>query len=289
MDGERAAERRGPYREGEAVVLVDGAGRRYLVRLRADGQFRTHLGVIPHREIIGRPEGSRLLTHTCNEFLSLRPTLEDYVLKMPRRTQVVYPKDLGMILVLADVKAGDTVVEAGIGSGALSTALLRAVGPGGRLISYEAREEFIQGALANIRALVPDWGNHTVHHADVYQGIRERDVDAVVLDLPEPWRAVPAAAEALRPGGVFLAYLPTVLQVHELAKALAAEPRFALASTREVLERPWSVGTLSVRPAHRMVAHTAFLITARRAEPSRRPPEEAASAPPEPDAEEPEA
>jgi tRNA (adenine57-N1/adenine58-N1)-methyltransferase len=191
--------------------------------------------------------------------LIVRPSLADFVLTMPRGAQVIYPKDLGPLLVLADVFPGARVLEAGVGSGALSMALLQA---GATVIGYEVRADFATRAQANVSAFLGDGVEYTVVARDVYLGIEETDLDRVVLDLPEPWQVVPHAQAALRPGGVLAAYLPTIGQVAQLRQALHDSP-FGMAQTIEVLQRSWHVEGQSVRPDHRMVAHTGFLTAAR--------------------------
>ena len=266
---------RGSFQEGDLALLIDRKGRRYLLTLEKEGTFHTHVGTLPHKEIIGRDQGEWFHTSHGQGLLALKPTLGDYVLEMPRGSQVIYPKDLGNILVMADIFPGATVVEAGLGSGALTATLLRAVGEGGRVITYEVREDMVRKAMANIESLVPNPSNHTLTMGDIYQGIQERDVDRVVLDVPEPWHAVPHAAQALAMGGILLSFLPTILQVHRLMDALTEDSRFQLFETVEVLLRPWSVTHRSVRPAHRMVAHSGFITTARRCAPKRGPIQEA--------------
>ena len=251
--------------------MIDRRMRRYLIHLDASSIFHTHMGTLPHASIIGQEEGSWLYTSHGLRLLVLRPTLAEYLQEIPRATQIVYPKDVGAILVLGDIFPGATVVEAGLGSGALTVALLRAVGASGRIIAYEIREELVERALANIRAYAPNYSNLTVKIGDIYQGIEEREVDRLVLDLPEPWQAVSHAAEALRSGGVLLSFLPTTLQIHRLVEALEADTRFQLIDTVEVLVRPWHVSQRSVRPVHRMVAHTGFITTARRCAPIPQP------------------
>ncbi len=248
-----------PFQPGDEVVLVDSKDRQYLVTLRDGGEFHSHAGVTPHADIIGRAEGTTVRSNTGARYLVLRPTLADFVLSMPRGAQVVYPKDLGAILVLADVFPGARVVEAGVGSGALSLALLRA---GAQVTGYEVRADFAIIARANVeRFLGPDVP-YTIRADDVYDGIEESELDRVVLDLPEPWRVVKHAEHALHPGGILCAYLPTIGQVAQLHEALAASS-FGLARTIEVLQRSWHVRAHSVRPDHRMVAHTGFLTAAR--------------------------
>ena len=255
---------RGRFSEGDPVLLIDRKGRRYLMTLHQDLALHTHVGVLPHGDIIGQEQGGWYRTSHGQSLLALKPTLGDHILEMPRGTQVVYPKDLGTILIMADIFPGATVVEAGLGSGGLTTTLLRAVGPSGRVVTYEVREDMVAGGLKNIRALVGEPANHTLHLGDIYQGIGEREVDRIVLDVPEPWHVVPLAAEALNMGGILLSFLPTVLQIHQLVQALTSDGRFQLVETVEVMLRPWSVTQRSVRPVHRMVAHTGFITTARR-------------------------
>ena len=257
-----AESRRGLFRAGDLALLIDRKRRRYLVRLEPDGAFHTHMGILPHADVIGREAGCRV-SIGGHRLLALRPTLSDYILESPRVTQVIYPKDLGAILVYGDIYPGARVLEAGLGSGALTAALLRAVGPTGRVVSYEMRSEQVPRALSNIRAAVGETPNHEVRTADLYEGIVDEDLDRVVLDVPEPWRAVDHAAGALAPGGILLCFLPTVLQVHRLSEELEGHPRFDMVETIEVMVRPWHVSRRSARPVHRMVAHTGFITTAR--------------------------
>jgi tRNA (adenine57-N1/adenine58-N1)-methyltransferase len=191
----------------------------------------------------------------------VRPTLADFVLSMPRGAQVIYPKDLGPLLILADIFPGARVLEAGVGSGALSMTLLRA---GADVVGYELREDFAAKAEANVASFLGTGCPYRVERRDVYEGIDEVGLDRIMLDLPEPWRVVKHAVTALRPGGIFVSSLPSVVQVAQLRDALDAAP-FVLAETIEVLQRSWHVAGLSVRPDHRMVAHTGFLTSARRA------------------------
>jgi tRNA (adenine57-N1/adenine58-N1)-methyltransferase catalytic subunit len=250
--------------EGERVLLVDRRGRRYLVRLRAGATFQSHAGIVDHDDIIGLPPGSevvaRLRDETVRRFLALRPTLSDVVLKMPRTAQVIYPKDLGAILMAADLHPGAHVLEAGVGSGALSMVLLRA---GCEVVGYEIREDFAKSAISNVDAECGPDARFRVEVRDIYEGIDLERLDRLLLDLPEPWRVVEHAAGALAPGGIFLAYLPTINQTSALRDRLARGP-FALAETFEILRRTWHVDGRSVRPDHRMVAHTGFITTARR-------------------------
>ena len=248
------------FAPGDKALLIDGKRRRYLVSLRAGGEFHTHAGITSHDAIIGQPEGCTVRSNSGARYLVLRPTLSDFVLSMPRGAQVIYPKDLGPLLLLADVFPGARVLEAGVGSGALSMTLLRA---GAEVVGYELREDFAAKAQANVRTFMGDGCPYRVEQRDVYEGIDESGLDRIVLDLPEPWRVVKHAAAALRPGGILVSYLPTIGQVAQLREALDAGP-FVVPETIEVLQRSWHVGGQSVRPDHRMVAHTGFLTSARR-------------------------
>lgn len=231
-----------------------------MLTLAPGATFHTHAGSVAHDHVIGLEEGSTVTGSTGRRYLMVRPTLSDVVLKMPRGAQVIYPKDLGAILLAADVAPGQRVLEAGVGSGALSMALLRA---GASVTGYELRADFAARARANVEAFVGRDADYSVEVRDVTEGIDERELDRVLLDMPEPWRVLEAAAKALRPGGILLAYLPTINQTAELRAALERHP-FALAVTAEVLQRTWHVEPRSVRPDHRMVAHTGFLTSARR-------------------------
>ncbi len=266
---DQAAQR--PFAEGDPALLVDRRGRRYLITLTRYKSFHTHVGAIDHNDLIGRSHGARLNTTTGHVLLAFSPTLGDFVEEMPHQTQVIYAKDLGAMLMHGDIFPGARVLEAGLGSGALTIALLRAVGESGRVTTYEIRPELVEGAKANIRTLVPQAVNLEVKLKDVYEGVEEIGLDRIVLDVPEPWHVVPHAAMALAPGGIFLGYLPTILQVHELYEALAENPNFEMMETVEVLTRPWSVTKRSVRPVHRMIAHTGFITTARKCDPKEEP------------------
>ena len=249
------------FRAGEKILLLDRKGRRYLVTLAAGGEFHTHAGPVAHDDLIGKPEGTTLRATSGAAYIAVRPTLADFVLKMPRGAQVIYPKDLGQILVMADVFAGARVLEAGVGSGALSMTLLRA---GAIVVGYEIRSDFASRARANVAAYLGEEAaqRFSVEERDVYEGIDEDGLDRVVLDLPEPWRVVKHAASALRPGGILLAYVPSVSQVAQLRETLDESP-FGMAETLEVLLRTWHVEGQAIRPDHRMVAHTGFLTSAR--------------------------
>jgi tRNA (adenine57-N1/adenine58-N1)-methyltransferase catalytic subunit len=249
---------RGTFAAGDRVLLTDNRKRRHLVTLAAGGQFHTHAGIIEHDALIGHPEGITVRSSRGARLVAVRPTLSEYILEMPRGAQVIYPKDIGPILMLADVFPGARIFESGIGSGALTTALLRAVGPHGRVTGYELRDDFAQTAVRNVTSFLGEDVPLDVSVRDTYEGIDETELDRVVLDLPEPWRVVKHAMGALRPGGILVAYLPTILQVGRLREELAAAP-FGMVETIEVLHRGWHVEGQSIRPDHRMVAHTGFL------------------------------
>lgn len=249
------------FAAGDRVLLLDRKGRRHLVTLADSGEFHTHSGPVPHAAIIGRPEGVEVTSTAGAKYLAVRPTLADFVLKMPRGAQVIYPKDLGPMLLLADVFPGARVLEAGVGSGALSMTLLRA---GAHVVGYERRADFAANARANVASFLgPEASaNFRVEERDVYDGIEEEDLDRIVLDLPEPWRVVKHAEDALHAGGILVSYLPSITQVAQLRETLETSP-FGMAQTQEVLVRGWHVEGQSVRPDHRMVAHTGFLTSAR--------------------------
>lgn len=260
-----------PLQDGERVLLIDRKDRCYLLRLQAGRTFSSHSGVVDHDAVIGADDGSEVHAHQrdgrttgAGKYLALRPTLADLVVNMPRGAQVIYPKDLAAILFEADVFPGARILEAGVGSGALSMTLLRA---GAVVTGYEIRPDFAARALANVNELFGEGSSYEVVLRDVYEGIGQRALDRIILDLPEPWRVVTHAEEALCPGGILVAYLPTINQTAEL-RARLAESRFARCVTSEVLRRTWHIEGRSVRPDHRMVAHTGFLTSARLMAPS---------------------
>lgn len=257
----------GPFTAGDLCLLVDGRGRHYLVVLRPGESFHYHAGFLEHDRIIGNGEGVTHLSSEGARLTALRPRLADYVLRMKRGAQVVYPKDIGPILVWADIGPGMTVLEAGTGSGALTLALVRAVGREGRVVSVERREDHAAHARARIEEFLGEVpANLELRVGNVEDWVEGVDPDRLVLDLPEPWEVVPAAAEGLRPGGILCAYLPTVPQVEQLARAMRGAGCFVETTTFEVLMREWSVAGRSVRPEHRMVGHTGFITVGRRAE-----------------------
>ena len=249
------------FAPGDQVLLIDAKKRRYLVTLEPGGEFHTHAGVVAHDDLLGQVEGSAFRSSRGATMLAIRPTLAEFVLKMPRGAQVIYPKDLGPLLMLADIYAGARVLESGVGSGALSMTLVRA---GAVVTGYELREDFANRATKNVATFLgPDaLERYSVECRDVYEGIDETDLDRVVLDLPEPWRVVKHAARALHRGGILVAYTPQITQAVQLRDELSAHG-FGMVDTIEVLNRGWHIEGQSVRPDHRMVAHTGFLTHSR--------------------------
>jgi tRNA (adenine57-N1/adenine58-N1)-methyltransferase len=263
-----AESKRSPFAEGDVAILYDRRRRRYRVELKHGGSFSTHMGAIPHDEIIGRHEGFGAVTHKGHRLLVFRPTFRENVLELPRQSQVIYPKDIGQILMHGDIYPGACVVELGLGSGAMSAALLRAIGPTGSLTTYEVREGILEAAARNVARLAGEKTEHKLVIGDVYEsGIAERDVDRILTDVPEPWQIANSAADALRTGGILIAYLPTVLQVHHLTVDLTQDSRWRLVNTVELMEREWHIADNSARPGHRMIGHTGFITTARRTQP----------------------
>jgi tRNA (adenine57-N1/adenine58-N1)-methyltransferase len=254
----------GPLRDGEPVFLVDARGRRYLKVLRAGHRITIRGTVLAGDDMIGGPEGARVGEPTRERFLVFRPNHYDLVSQLARPAEPIFTKDVGSIVMRGGIAAGDRVIEAGVGSGMLTIALLRILGPEGRLTSYERRKDFAKTATDNVAQYYGHAPNWSIRIRDVSEGFEERDVDRIVTDLPEPVNLLDRFADSLRPGGVLICYVPTVLQFRDLREGLQAHSGFALAETFELLERDWHVEEPSVRPAHRMVAHTGFLTFARR-------------------------
>jgi len=254
-------------KENDAVIFIDRKGRRYLKMLRAGKKILIR-GELRADDLFGVEEGSRVKFSTGEAFLVLRPTYADLIPHLPRAAQVIYPKDTGPLLVWGDVFPGATVVEGGTGAGALTIALLRAVGPAGRVISYELREDFADAARKNVAAFFGDAPNWTLKVRDLYTGFDETGVDRMFLDLAEPGRALAVAAHALRPGAVLVCYVPTAMQLKETVDALQARSDFGEIESFETLLRHWQVKGMSVRPHFRMIAHSAFIIVSRRLVPN---------------------
>jgi len=264
LPDDAGASSRALLQDGDAVVLIDHKERSYLRALRRGRTISVRGGAIPCDSLIGRPEGTRVESTHGQPLLVLRPTYAQLIPSLPRRAQPIYPKDVGPILLWGDVRPGDHVVEVGTGPGALTIALLRAVGPTGHVVSYEIREDFVAMARDNVARFHGSAPNWTIKTADALAGLEERHVDRLVVDLAEPWHLLDTAAAAVRPGGTLTGFLPTVLQVKQLVDALQAHRLFDCIETLETLVRFWHVRERSVRPTHRMVAHTGFLVFARR-------------------------
>jgi tRNA (adenine57-N1/adenine58-N1)-methyltransferase len=260
-----AAHRRGPFAPGDRVQLTDPKGRMHTITLVTGKEFHTHKGSIQHDELIGSPEGSIITTTGNVTYLAMRPLLSDFVLSMPRGAAVVYPKDAGQVVHMADIFPGARVVEAGVGSGALTMSLLRAVGDDGRVSSYERRADFADIARDNVEAFFggphPAW---TLTVGDLVETLDETDIDRVVLDMLAPWDCLDAVSRALVPGGVLICYLATATQLSRTAEALREQGTFTEPHAWESLVRGWHLEGLAVRPEHRMVGHTGFLVTSRR-------------------------
>lgn len=255
----------GAFAVGDRVQLTDPKGRLHTVVLEPGKQFHTHRGAIAHDDLIGAPEGSVVHSTANTGYLAFRPLLADFVLSMPRGAQVIYPKDAAQIVGSGDVGPGMRVLEAGAGSGALTCSLLRAVGESGSVTSYERREDFADVARANVGAFFGGVPAHwDLRLGDLAEHPAEEVVDRVVLDMLEPWAVLPTVAAALRPGGVLVGYVATVTQLSTYVEALRAQGVWTEPYAWESLVRPWHAVGLAVRPEHRMVAHTAFLVTARR-------------------------
>jgi len=262
---------RAALENGERIHLVDVKGRHYALTLKAGDVYQLSGHKITHDDLIGKFDGSVVTLSGGRSMLAVRPTFGEYVLKMPRGAQVLYPKDLALIPMWADIYPGARVFEAGTGSGALTMALLRAVGPRGVVVSYEAREDFARTAAQNIERYMGAAPNLLAFRNNAYEGIQLLEdgvlFDRLVLDLPEPWQVVPHAARVLRSGGMYLSFVPTVPQVQQTVAALQGAAVFAMIETFETLLRTWSIQGRSVRPDHRMVAHSGFITVARKVEP----------------------
>ncbi len=251
-------------REGEMALLIDGKGRQFMVLLHPTRRFEYHMGVVPHTDIIGQTEGVLLRSSGGAALRLLRPRLADFILKMKRGAQVVYPKDIGPILMWADIAPGMTVVEGGTGSGALAMALARAVGSGGRVVSAEVRQDHAAHALK----MITRWFGEVPSQLELRDGtvedaIGEVGPERVVLDVPEPWHAAAVAGNAQPPGGLFCSYLPTVPQVQKLVEEMRATRNFCETDVFETFHREWNVSGPSVRPKHQMVGHTGFIVVSR--------------------------
>lgn len=260
-------ERSGPFRVGDRVQLTDPKGKLHTITLAAGAQWHTHRGWIEHDLLIDQDEGVVVTTTGGTPYLALRPLLTDFVLSMPRGATIVYPKDAATIVMAADLFPGAVVVEAGAGSGALSITVLRAIGPQGRLHSFEKRPEFAQVARSNVESFlgeVPNWHLTVGAVPEDVDPALHASVDRVLFDMLAPWECIGAAADLLRPGGVLLSYVATTTQLSSVAEAIREHGEFTEPIATETLLRGWHLEGLAVRPEHRMIGHTGFLITTRR-------------------------
>jgi tRNA (adenine57-N1/adenine58-N1)-methyltransferase len=267
--------RRGLLRAGEWVRLTDSKGRRHNICLEPGKRFFSNRGHLEHDDLIGRPEGFTVTSSAGGEYLVFRPLLSEFVVSMPRGAAVVYPKDAAQIVAMADIFPGARVVEAGVGSGALTCSLLRAVGPTGHVSSYERRQEFADVARQNVDQFFS--GSHPAWRltvGDLVEALDEEDgtVDRVILDMLAPWECVDRMATALAPGGILCSYVATTTQLSRTVETIRAHGGFTEPQPWETLVRDWHVEGLAVRPGHKMIGHTGFLVTARRMAPGERPP-----------------
>jgi len=256
------------FKYGDRVQLTDAKGKLYSITLAQGSEWHTHKGMLKHDEIVGLPEGSIVATNQDLKFQAFRPLLADYVLSMPRGATIVYPKDAAMILGVADIKPGIRVLEAGVGSGALSISLLRAIGEEGVLHSVEIREDFAEISEKNVSSY---FGGKPTNWKLTIGALQdqtfEADFDRVVLDMLSPWECLEVASKALVPGGVFMAYVATSTQLSKIAEAIKDSGNFTEPESSETIVRGWHHEGLAVRPQHRMIGHTGFLIFARRMAP----------------------
>ncbi len=265
---------RGPLRAGEWVRLTDQKGRRHNICLEPGKRFFSNRGHLEHDELIGRDEGFTVTSSAGGQYLVFRPLLSEFVVSMPRGAAVVYPKDAAQIVAMADIFPGARVVEAGVGSGALTCSLLRAVGPHGRVLSFERREEFADVARRNVTQFFngdhPAWD---LRLGDLAEGLPADGelADRIILDMLAPWECVDACSDALAPGGILVAYVATTTQLSRFVETVRAHGGFTDPQAWESLVRDWHVEGLAVRPGHKMIGHTAFLVTARRMAAGERP------------------
>ena len=266
--GIAAARRRGPFVVGDLVQLTDPRGKMHTITLEAGREFHTHRGRLPHDDLLGRPEGSVLTSTNGTAYLALRPILDDFVLAMPRGAQVIYPKDAARIVGLANLGPGARVAEAGVGSGAMTCSLIRAVGDEGHVFSYERREDFAEIAEGNVARW---FGGHpaswTLTIGDLADSLAEVDLDAVVLDMLAPWDCLTSVGRALAPGGVLVGYVATTTQLSRVVETMRVDGGWTEPRAEESLMRTWHLEGLAVRPDHKMNGHTGFLVTARRLAP----------------------
>lgn len=253
------------FKNGDRVQLTDSKGKLYSITLNPGSEWHTHKGVLKHDDLIGLPEGSIVATSGELKFQAFRPLLADYVLSMPRGATIVYPKDAAMIIGIADIKPGTRVLEAGVGSGALSISILRAVGESGHLHSVEIREDFAKISQENVQNYFGNLPKNWVLTVGALQEQKlDNDYDRVVLDMLSPWECVETAAQALVPGGVLISYVATTTQLSKIAEAIKENGNFTEPESSETIVRGWHHEGLAVRPQHRIIGHTGFLIFTRR-------------------------
>lgn len=256
------------FKYGDRVQLTDVKGKLYSITLTQGLEWHTHKGMLKHDDLVGLPEGSIVSTNQDLKFQAFKPLLADYVLSMPRGATIVYPKDAAMILGIADIRPGIKVLEAGVGSGALSISLLRAIGENGFLHSVEIREDFSEISEKNVSSYFGSKPANWKLTTGALQDQRfEADFDRVVLDMLSPWECLDVASKALVPGGVLMAYVATTTQLSKIAEAIKESGNFTEPESSETIVRGWHHEGLAVRPQHRMIGHTGFLIFARRMAP----------------------
>lgn len=250
----------GAFAAGEKALFLDVKKRRYLVTLQPEGEFHSHAGFVPHTHVLGAQPGIEVQSTKGAKYIVVRPTLEDFVLEMPRGAQVIYPKDLAPICLMADIQPGSRVFETGVGSGALSMTMLRW---GAHITGLELREDFMARARNNVRSFLgaDALERYEVSLGDSYDAVPDQQFDRAVLDLPEPWKVVPHLEDVLVRGGIVVAYTPSITQAVQVREVLGR--KWVDQRTIEVLHRSWHIEGAAVRPDHRMVAHTAFLTAAR--------------------------
>ncbi|MDP8233387.1 MAG: tRNA (adenine-N1)-methyltransferase [Candidatus Saelkia tenebricola] len=249
------------FKEGDLVIIKDKKERSFIQKLTVNGRFQTHLGLLNHSQVIGQKEGAVLLTSTEQEVCVFSPTLNEFIQKMGRKTAIIHPKDIGIIILWSDIKQGSLVVEAGTGSGALLMAISRFIGDQGHVYSYDSRPELQEIAAKNLAKFCKQMpANVTLKQKDITTGIDEKNLDAVILDFSQPWEVIPAAKEVLKSGGRLTAYIPTIIQAERLVRELDLAGCFMDTEILEVLLRPWQIKGYSVRPLHRMIGHTGFMV-----------------------------
>jgi tRNA (adenine57-N1/adenine58-N1)-methyltransferase len=250
------------FKEGDLVIVKDEKGKTWLQTLLRKGRFQTDIGKLEHNKIIGKSEGAKFKTSADRFIFIFRPTIEEYISKMIRKTAIIHPKDIAFIIMESNIGPDSFVVEAGTGSGAMLLALVKYLGKGGKVVSYDNRKELQEVAIKNLRRFygkIPS--NVILKNKDINEGVEERDIDAIILDIPEPWQIIPMAIGSLKLGASFVSYIPTIIQAERLVKELDATKSFIDVKTVELILRPWWIKGFSVRPLHRIVGHTGFIVS----------------------------